>query len=326
LGVLLFLVELLWFIVWPLRSEVREWVSRWRVIRSSRRSKFSLMWLLLGLGFFLVPWPGRIDGSAVLRPAEIWPLHAPSGARVETLPFKDGDKVNEGDVLLTMFVPDLEVRKLTLQARLDQQDWQARTSGLSSELSKNFLLNQELLSMLETEKKGLSAEAKQFAPTAPFAGHIRDFSPDLQVGQWVSRKERLAFLVRDDGMWFVETWLDESAVQRVKPGDEAFFVLSSVSGSMVKLKVHSVDEDASRVLSRPELSAQAGGHVLTREKNKQLWLENGMYRVTLLPVEMPADLEGRTWRGDLSIHVAWQVPAWRYIKHGLSVLVREVSF
>lgn len=326
LGVLLFAVELLWFIVWPLRSEVREWAARWGVIRTRRRSKFSLMWLIVGIGVFVVPWPGRIDGSAVLRPAEIWPVHAPSGARIDSLPFKEGDRVNQGDVLLTMFVPDLEMRQLTLQARLDEQGWQAKTSGLNSDLSKNFQLNQELLYMIEAEKNGLSAEAKQFAPTAPFAGHVRDFSPDLEVGQWVSRKEQLAFLVRDDGLWFVETWLDESDVQRVKPGDEAFFVLSSVAGSIVKLKVQAVDEDASRVLSRPELSAQVGGHVLTREKNQQLWLEKGMYRVTLLPVDMPSEFEGRTWRGDLIIHVSWQVPAWRYIKHAISVLVREVSF
>jgi putative peptide zinc metalloprotease protein len=284
------------------------------------------MWLLVLLGLFVVPWPGRIEGSAVLRPAEIWPVHAPSGARIEALPFKEGDQVNQGDVLLKLFVPDLEMRQLALQARLDQQVWQAKTSGLNSELSKNFMLNQELLFMMQAEQNGLSAEAKQFAPTAPFTGHVRDFSPDLKVGQWVSRRERLVFLVRDDGMWFVETWLDESAVQRVKPGDEAVFVLNAADGTTVKLKVHTIDEDASRVLSRPELSAQAGGHVLTREKNQQLWLENGMYRVTLIPVDMPKELEGRTWRGDLSIHVAWQVPAWRYLKHAMSVLVREVSF
>lgn len=326
LGVLLFVVELLWFIVWPVRSEVREWVARWNVIKGSRRSKFSLLWLILLIGIFIVPWPGRVDGSAILRPAEIWPVHAPTGARIDSLPFKEGERVNQGDVLLTMFVPDLEVRQLTLQSRLNQQIWQAKTSGLSTDLSKNFLLNQEILLMMEAEKMGLSIEAKQFAPIAPFGGYIRDFSPDLKVGQWVSKKEQLAFLVRDDGMWFVETWLDESAVQRVKPGDEAYFVLSSVSGAIVKLKVHSVDEDASRVLSRPELSAQAGGHILTREKNNQLWLEKGMYRVTLTPVEMPKELEGRTWRGELTIHVAWQIPAWRYIKHGMSVLVREFSF
>ena len=88
----------------------------------------------------------------------------------------------------------------------------------------------------------------------------------------------------------------------------------------------SVDEDASRVLARPELAAQSGGHVLTREKNQQLWAENAVYRVTLTPERMPVELQGRTWRGHLTIQVQWEVPIWRYLRHALAVVVREVSF
>ena len=225
-----------------------------------------------------------------------------------------------------MHVPDLEMRRGALQARLAQQDWQAQTSTLNQDLSKNLVVNQELLSMMEAEWTGLNAEAMQFSPRAPFSGFLRDLAPDLHVGQWVSRKERLGFLVRDDGQWFAETWLDESAAQRVKPGDTAVWINDHVVGKPIKMKVLAVDEDASRVLPRPELSAQAGGHVLTREKNQQLWAENAVYRITLVPEVLPVDLQGRTWRGDLMIHVSWQVPAWPYIKHALSILIREISF
>ena len=326
LGVLLFAVELLWFIAWPLRSELREWKNRWPVIKTRQRSRVSCLMAGLVLLFLVLPWPGRVSGAAILRPAEIWPVYAPGGARIDSLPFKEGDQVAAGSTLLTMHVPDLEMRRVALQARLAQQDWQAQTSTLNQDLSKNLVVNQELLSMMEAEWTGLNAEAMQFSPRAPFSGFLRDLAPDLHVGQWVSRKERLGFLVRDDGQWFAETWLDESAAQRVKPGDTAVWINDHVVGKPIKMKVLAVDEDASRVLPRPELSAQAGGHVLTREKNQQLWAENAVYRITLVPEVLPVDLQGRTWRGDLMIHVSWQVPAWPYIKHALSILIREISF
>jgi putative peptide zinc metalloprotease protein len=326
LGVLLFAVELLWFVAWPLRSELREWKNRWPVIKTRRRSRVSLLVAGLVFLFLVLPWPGRVSGSAILRPAEIWPVYAPGGARIDSLPFKEGDQVAAGSTLLTMHVPDLEMRRVALQARLVQQDWQAQTSTLNQDLSKNLVVNQETLSMMEAEWTGLNAEAMQFSPRAPFSGYLRDLAPDLHVGQWVSRKERLGFLVRDDGQWFAETWLDESAAQRVKPGDTAVWVNDHVAGKLIKMKVLAVDEDASRVLPRPELSAHAGGHVLTREKNQQLWAENAVYRITLAPEALPAELQGRTWRGDLMIHVSWQVPAWPYIKHALSIFIREISF
>ena len=133
-------------------------------------------------------------------------------------------------------------------------------------------------------------------------------------------------MVKDDGKWFAETWLDEAAAQRVRPGDTAVFTTDSGSGPLIKLKVKAIDEDASRVLHRPELSAQAGGHILTRAKNSQLWAENAIYRITLVPDAIPSDLQVNTWRGNLTIHVDWEIPAWRYIRHSLAVLVREVSF
>jgi putative peptide zinc metalloprotease protein len=326
LGVLLFAVELLWFIAWPMRSELREWKDRWPAIKTRKRSRVSLFLAGLILLFLLLPWPGRVSGSAILRPAEIWPVYAPGGARIDSLPFKEGDQVVAGSTLLTMHVPDLEMRRVALQARLVQQNWQAQTSTLNQDLSKNLVVNQKTLSMLEAEWTGLNAEAMQFSPRAPFSGFLRDLEPDLHVGQWVSRKERLGFLVRDDGQWFAETWLDESAAQRIKRGDTAVWVNDHVPGKLIKMKVLAVDEDASRVLPRPELSAQAGGHVLTREKNQQLWAENAIYRITLVPEAMPSELQGRTWRGDLMIHVSWQVPAWPYIKHAVSILIRELSF
>lgn len=329
LGVLLFAVEILWFVWWPIRRELRAWGERWPVIRSRRRSRVSAA---LALGFILllmVPWPGRVTASGILRPAEVWPLYAPAGARLEALPFREGARVTEGSVLLRLHAHDLQMRRATMLARVDSLRWQAAASGFSEEARNRLLVNEETLTTAQTELASVETELLHYAPRAPFTGQLRDLDPDLEVGQWIARKEKLGLLVREDGRWLVETWLDETAVQRVKPGDVALFITDGGQSTALQLKVATVDSDATRVLPRPELAAQLGGHLLTREKNGQLVPERAIYRVTLLVESNSPALAvvgGLSWRGKLTIHSNWEAPAWPYLRQAVAVLVREIGF
>jgi putative peptide zinc metalloprotease protein len=326
LGVFLFLVEILWFIGFPIRSELKVWQQRWPDIQQQARWRKTLWLLVLALLLMLLPWPGRVTASALLRPAEQWPIYAPSGARLLALPFKEGAAVAQGEVIMSLHVPDLVVKRAALQARLEQQRWQAAASGLDEDSRKRLLVNQENLSSAQAELAGAEAEALQFAPRAPFAGTLRDLNPDVAVGQWVTRKERLATLVNAQGPWLVETWLDEEAVQRVRVGDAAFFHKDSADGPLLRLVVSSVDSDSSRVLPKPELSAASGGHVLSRETNKQLVPERAVYRVSFQVDSHEGWRFDQSVRGHITVHARWQAPAARYLRQAMGVLMQESGF
>jgi putative peptide zinc metalloprotease protein len=67
---------------------------------------------------------------------------------------------------------------------------------------------------------------------------------------------------------------------------------------------------------------------MVREKGGQLIPERAVYRVTL-SVNHPEQLETlgpQTWRGQVSVHVNADAPAWRYLKQAAAVLVREFDF
>ena len=329
LGVLLFGVEILWFVWWPIRGELRAWGQRWSVIWTRRRSRVSAALALGLIVLLMVPWPGRVTASGMLRPAEVWPVYAPAGARLEELPYQEGARVTKGSVLLRLHVPDLQMRRATMLSRVDGLRWQAASSGFNEEARNRLLVNEETLTTAQTELASVETELLHYAPRAPFTGRLRDVDPDLEVGQWIARKEKLGLLVREDGRWLVETWLDESAVQRVKPGDVALFITDGGQSTALKLKVATVDSDATRVLPRPELAAQLGGHLLTREKNGQLVPERAIYRVALLVESNSSSLaavSGQSWRGKLTIHSSWEAPAWPYVRQAGAVLVREFGF
>jgi putative peptide zinc metalloprotease protein len=329
LGVILFVVEILWFVLWPIRREVQAWRARWPDIRTRRRSRTSVFVALAFVALLLVPWPGRVTTSGLLRPAEVWPVYAPAGARLDALPFAEGARVPEGSVLMQLHVPDLQMRRAAMVARVDGLRWQAAASGFSDEARNRLLVNEDTLSTAQAELASVETELLNYAPRAPFAGQLRDMDPDLQVGQWLARKEKIALLVRDDGRWLVETWLDEDAAQRVAPGDAAIFITDGGQSTALRLQVSVVDSDAARVLPRPELAAHLGGHLLTREKNGQLVPERAIYRVTLLvepDAAALAALANQSWRGKLTIHARWEAPAWPYLRQAVAVLVREVGF
>lgn len=329
LGVFLFAVEIVWFVLWPIQREGLAWAQRWGTIRTRGRSLITLLVFLALVSLVFVPWPGRVVASAMLRPAEVWPVYAPSGARIEALPFAEGDLVTEGSVLIALHVPELKSRRQAAQTRVESLRQQAATSGFDAESRNRMLVNEDNLATAQAELASLNTELRNYSPKAPFAGRLRDVDPDLRVGQWLSRKEKVGLLVRDDGRWMVETWLDEESVQRVSVGDRALFITDGTGGPTLQLQVAAIDRDASRVLARPELAAHLGGHILTREKNGQLVPERAIYRVTLaLASPLPADspLQGQSWRGSVTVHVGWGAPGWRYARQALAVLVREIGF
>ena len=328
LGIFLFLVEIAWFILRPMRMELDAWrVRRGRILQSGRTWLSVLVAMgLVGLAF--VPWPGRINASALLKPAEVWPLHAPAGARLDLLPFGDGDSVAEGTKLAVFHMPDPQMKRRTLLARIEQLRWQAEASAFDEQTRGRIQVAREALASALAELAAVEAELRDASPVAPFAGHFRLLDPDLQPGQWIARRERIAQLVRDDAPWTVETWLEDSAIGRVRVGDRARFMIDGATGAMISLRVRSIDRDASRALPRAELSVPAGGHVLVREKGGQLVPERAVYRVSLSveDPEMLSALAPYSWRGQLSLHVRADAPAWRYLKQAAAVLVREFDF
>ncbi len=325
-GIFLFLVEIIWFLAKPLASELAVWRQLLPPIRPQARGRKSLMAVSLLVLAVLLPWPGRISVSAVLRPHEVWPVFAPAGARIDALPFGHGQRVEAGQPLVNLFVPELLSRERALQARMEQQRWQAAASGFDDDMRKRWKVTEQVLATTETEMQGVQAEQQQFLPTAPYAGHFQLADPDLAVGQWVSKKEPLAVLVREGTPWRVETWLDEDEVARVRVGQSARFVSDSAAGTVLSLQVAAIDRDAARVLPRRELASALGGHVLTREKNGQLVPERAVYRVAMDVQQMSPQMQPLSWRGHVTIHADWQSPASRYVRQLVSVLVRETGF
>jgi putative peptide zinc metalloprotease protein len=324
-GIFLFCVEMSWFVIRPIAGELRVWRSLWPRLRQSGRARRSAMLAALVLLLFVIPWPTRVDGVAVLRPADVFPIHAPEHAQVLALPFGEGARVAPGQVLMQFAAPENASRRAALQAQLERLRWQVGASGFDAEQRAQGGVLREQLATAEAELAALGEAQARYRPVAPFAGTLRDLDPELAQGSWAGRNERVAVLVGDRAHE-ASSYLDEDAVRRVAVGDRARFYPAGLSGPALRLTVTGIDRDATRVLPSAIWAAPQGGSVPAREKQGQWFPDRAVYRVRFAVEEPAGALAGRAWRGRVVVAGSWEAPGARFARALATLVWREAGF
>ncbi|OGB34357.1 MAG: secretion protein HylD [Burkholderiales bacterium RIFCSPLOWO2_12_FULL_61_40] len=334
-GVMLFVVEIGWFVLLPFWNEIKLWPGLLQK-ESSSSGFLSLMrhrprarrsaWLAAGLALlFVCPWPTRQSASGALKPVETFPIYAPAGAQLVQLPWPEGSVVRAGQPLLELTSPELQLRWQHAQTRLERLRWQSSSAGVNAAQRQNLQVLAQEENTAKAELANVQSDMALYAPTAPFTGVLRDLDPDLKPGVWIGNRERLGTLVKPDH-WQVETYLDEDAVNRIRVGDPARFFADGLEGPVLTLTVSAIDQDATRILPNGQLAAQFGGSVMTREKHGQLVPERAVYRVTLDVNSEVGALVQQSWRGHVVIHGRWEAPGLAFLRAALVLVWRELGF
>lgn len=323
-GVLLFMVEIVWFVLRPFINEFRTWSSFSASQRKSPRAKLSVGLAFLILLLLLLPWPTRIRTSGMLQPREQWPVYAPEHAQISALPLKNGSPVKAGTLLIAMNSPSLQTRTEQGEARRESLSWQSGAAGVDSRMRKDWQVLNEQLQTAKAELSSIAADAVRFEPRAPYDGVFVDLPPELRVGDWLANREFLGRVVRR-GRHQVVAYVGGEDIHRLHQGGRGMFFSDALTGPVARLRVVGVDHDSSRVLAEPELASVFGGDIAVREKNGVFYPEQAVYRV-LLEVESTEVSDQHSWRGRVTLEGDWESPALRFLRSAMSVFWREAGF
>jgi putative peptide zinc metalloprotease protein len=324
LGIVLFAVEIGYFVLLPIWREAAEWRRRAEAIRASSRFKRSALLLGVVLLAGWAPWNTHVHGDGVLRTARHFALYAPGASRVVSLPQGNGAHVEAGERLLMLESPDLEFREARAREHARRLEWELAVSGFDDAMRATQSVRREELASSRTEIAGLQRERQRLQVQAPFDGVLVDVPPAIAPGVWVNRQEQLGELI-DPSEWQVETYLEDNEVRRVKVGDLARFYPEAAGRSAVRLRVTRIDIDATRQLSEPMLAIQHGGPIVARERNEQLVPEKALYRV-MLKVERAPDASAglaASQRGRVVISGARKSWFAEYLRSAFNVVIRE---
>lgn len=319
LGIFLFIVELLWFVVMPVWREFRVWQQLRAEIPSSRRRLCGVLVFLLFL-LVAIPWKTGVRGDGVLHAAQQTAVFAPYPSVIVFL--RPGGKVAAGDVLIQLDSPDLrasggsnEARVATLSAQLT--GLQAQERGLDRTSATVERLGEQM-----AEVQATGEELGRLKMRAEYPGVWLDVDPSLQAGTWVNSREKIGVLVAPT-RWHVDAYVSQGDVDRVVAGASAVFYPER---NVDALRGRVTDIDATRTanLGQPLLASRHGGPISVAEKSQELLPIDPRYRVR---IELDAAPESfRETRGDVLIDGTRRSLLAGWMRDVLAVLIRESGF
>ncbi|HCH52954.1 MAG TPA: peptidase M50 [Aeromonas sp.] len=319
LGILLFMVEIGWFILLPVWRELTHW---WRArARVTRPRRLGLALGLLTLLILLaLPWHSQIKGVGVARAERQLQVFTPFPARLESL--RAAGPVKAGESLLQLVDPDLDWK---VQGNTQSiQTYGARLGGMLDDpfgLSEQ-IATRERLRVQYREANATRAEIDRLRLAAPFSGLWLDVDPEQRPGQWLNSQHPIGVLI-DPGQWQVDAYVAADEIARLRVGDPVRFypdgALSPLHGTLVDLGTTRVAK-----LKHPMLSARFGGPITTSPQGEELQPAHPLFLVRIRLDEAPATL--RETRGTLVLEGSRRSLLAEGSTWLLAVLLRESGF
>lgn len=325
LGIVLFGIELWFFIFRPIGAELKVWQQRWPdiVVTLRHRPAFYLSWLIFGI--LVLPLDVTVNGQGMLKPERSLNVVAHQASQIELAPPSIGTRVAAGQPLMVMHSPALQEKAQKAQIKVGVLERQFSSAGFNADMTKQQAVLKEQLDSAKEELRGLQAEGMRLHPVAPFQGVIADVEPNLLVGQWVPKGMSLVRLM-DDQRWIVDTYVDEFDLRRLEVGHWAWFVPEAAGLPDIRLRVMSIEKDAIQTLSDPALATTAGGQIMVRVSGNKLYPEHALYRVRLEAVSLHEQISTGHLRGRVAI-LGWPKSVMGDLaRHALATVLREAGF
>lgn len=319
LGIILFMVELSWFIAMPVVRELGHWWTHRSSIPRLRKVLFYSVLGLILIGLAL-PWRTQIDAVGVARAEHQLRVYAPYPARLQSI--HGEGPVKAGEVLVTLDEPDIASRLHSSEA--NARSYEARLSGLLADpggLAEDAVTRQRLNVQFE-EARAARSEIARLNLQTPFAGLWLDVNPDWKTGQWIGRQEPLGILI-DPRSWQVDAYVAQDQVHRLLTGGRVRFYPDGQT-TPIGGKVLVIGSTRASQLSHRMLSSRFGGPVPTAPQEHELVPSAALFQV-LIQLDEPLPSLRET-RGHLKIEGERRSVLGDMATHFLAVLMRESGF
>jgi len=277
LGIVLFAVEIGWFVVRPLTAEFAVWRARRSETLRSRRW---WAWGLLG-GMFLglvVPWRSTVHAPGWMHADRQLVVYSPLPARVAAL--RGEGRVAAGEAIAVLDSPDLRLRAAQYERLADALALQLdQAVGRRDGTERRAVFARQWAEQAE-EARARRTELARLELRAPFAGRLTDVDHSVRTGVWVNGEQPLAVLV-DDAQWVVDAFADQRDVARLAVGAEARFHPAGDPLGSRRGRVTGIDGTRTQRLPEPLLSAAYGGAIPVLQGGEGRVPRDALYRVRI---------------------------------------------
>ena len=319
LGIILFVIELAWFVFLPIWKELTIWFVRRSEIKPSR-ILIGLLLIISLLILGLMPWQTSVRGHAWVHATQQTVIFTPTAGKLASLA-KNGPVVI-GQGLFSLSSPDIANDALRAQGLSDAREMEMRgLSGIEN--------GEEQRAQLQSQQDKFNAEVKLYEDelsrmdlVAPFTGVLQDIDESLSVGTWVHPKQAMAVLINPQ-TWAADALVEEAQINRVQVGNKVKITIHNGSYHVFNGQVQEIDTTKVSTLPHNMLDVQHGGEIATLPNDKSVPVL-GFYKVRIKFDQQP-NLQKMTLA---NVSITTEAKAWlpNVFNRLAALFVRESGF
>ncbi len=326
LGLILMLVELVWFIGLPVFSELKIWVERRAEIFKMPRAKIIMAALVTLLVLLGLPLQRTVYIPAVLHSAQYSAIFPYAASHIDEILVSEGQTVHQGDTLLRLSSFELDKKIAVARQKVDKLEMlKLRMRTNPALLKEKFAALDMELETARTSLTSLLRQKDDLVVLAPFDGVIRDMSPEIRAGRYVRKNDLLLRIVGQKDVQ-VSGYVDEADLGRITRDNEAVFIPDATPYEEIPLRISELSKMDADILPWPELSSLHNGPLASEYDREQARIVplGSIYDIKLVPLEGITDLS-IVQTGQVRVKGQLTSPLLRFISKLGGLVVREIG-
>jgi len=273
-GIVLFAVEVFYFILGPFVNEIQFWIVNRAKITLNNRSAIFLTILFILFLFFFLPFNSSVEIPATLSYEHLFLISPEDGILETPIPPK-GTLIQANQQIIKIKSPDLNhaIQQVILEYNKKVNELRRSSIDIKEEYKKNILLSD--INKDQAKYKKLMSVYNKFSLHVPFNGIIAETASEIMPGTFVMKNEWLADVVNPkvvQGEGFV-TQFDFNSL---KKGMSGYFYPTDLSEPATLVKINSIE-----VLNASQLNCSYSGD-LSQDKNEEKVVDSPCYNASVL--------------------------------------------
>ena len=325
LGIILFAIEIYWFIMLPIIKEMKQWWMMRSEMKLNKQTFRTTAILIIALMVLFLPWKSSMKIPAVYISEKYSKIYSPYPAKIKSVFITKDQEVEAGQNLIELYSPELdkEINSIRRKIRLTKTKIN-RMSGTSGNMDEYLTYNQRLIA-LQSELSGLTKTKEKLVIKAPNKGKVKDLV-SLSDEMWVSNLDQLLGIVHY-GTGNVKAFIREEQIDRFQENTPAVFIPNDGDHKKIHLISNKLDLSSVNNLPYVALASIHSGPIAIRNFTSgeyQYRPETAHYIADFKLVnESPIKFE---LPGYVHVEGNRYSPFVRFFRNVFSVLIRESGF
>jgi len=279
IGIILFLIEINYFVLAPFISEARYFYTYKDKFTFNKHTIYTMS--IAGFAFliFILPLKQSIELPATLSYSHEF-IYAPdNGILLNKLPAA-GTQVKNGDAIATLVSPELNHAMQLLILQYNQKLGELRRSAINQKYvsEKNILLSD--IRSQQSEYRKLYLQNQKLHIKAPFDGIIIEASTHLNPGEVIKKGEWLGDIINLKSTE-IEGFAAQIDIGKVHVGSSGVFYPHDFGESKIAVEVNSIEH-----LNTPQLNCFYSSDI-EKNKNQEIAVDTPCYHASDFGGDIP---------------------------------------